>query len=127
MKSICSKYWHAKSMTLRIRPEPSNFSMSNNLWTKTKMKQVKKSKPQKKYSILAVRCAEHTFQLGIRDALKKGRPEKFPSKIRKITQFLRSFHTDIVLKRRADKSVLIDMATQRGSTYLMPERLLELK
>ena len=35
-----------------------------------------------------MRCAEHTFQLGIRAALKKGRPENFPSKIRKIAQFL---------------------------------------
>ena len=79
------------------------------------------------HTIYHMRCAEHTFQLGIRDALKKGRPEKFLSKIRKIAQFLRSPHTDIVLKRRAGKGMLIDMATRWGSTYLMLERLLELK
>ena len=44
-------------------------------------------------TIYYIQCAEHTFQLGIRDALKKGRPEKFQSKIRKIAQFLRSPHT----------------------------------
>lgn len=79
------------------------------------------------HTIYHMRCAEHTFQLGIRDALKKGRPEKFLSKVRKIAQFLRSPHTDIVLKRRAGKGMLIDMATRWGSTYLMLERLLELK
>ena len=74
-----------------------------------------------------MRCAEQTFQLGIRDALKKGRPEKLQSKIREIAQFLRSLLTDIVVKRRAGKSMLIDMATRLRSTYLVLERLLKLK
>ena len=63
-------------------------------------------------TIYHMRCAKHTFQLGIRDALKKGRPEKFLSKKRKFAQFLRSLLPDIVLKRRIGKSMLIDMTTR---------------
>lgn len=74
-----------------------------------------------------MRCAEHTLQLGIRDALKKGRPEKFVTKIRKVAQHLRTSHTDGILKRRAGKGMLIDMPTRWGSTFLMLERLLHLK
>ena len=63
----------------------------------------------------------------MRDALKKGRPEMFLSKIRKIARFLRSPHTNIFLKRRAGKSMLIEMVTRCESAYLMLKRLLELK
>ena len=49
---------------------------------KTKMKQEKKIVTEEKiidigHIIYHIRCAEQTFQLGIREALKKGRPEKF--------------------------------------------------
>ena len=79
------------------------------------------------HAIYHMLCAEHTFQLGIRDVLKKKRSEKFLSKISKIAQFLRSLHTDIALKRKADKRMLIDMATRWESTYLILEQLLKLK
>ena len=59
-----------------------------------------------------MRCAEHTLQLGIRDVLKKGRSDKFLTKLRKIAQHLRAPHTDGILKRRAGKGMLIDMPTR---------------
>ena len=65
-----------------------------------------------------MRCAEHTLQLGIRDVLKKGE-WKFLTKLRKLAQHLRSPHTDGILKRRANKGMLIDMPTGWGSTFLM--------
>ena len=74
-----------------------------------------------------MRCAEHTLQLGIRDVLKKGRAEKFLTKLRKLAQHLRSTHTDGILKRRANKEMLIDMPTLSGSTFLMLQRLANLK
>ena len=61
--------------------------------------------------IYHIRCAEHTLQLGIRDVLKKGRAEKFLTKLRKLAQHLRLLHTNGILKRRANKGMLIDMPT----------------
>ena len=78
-------------------------------------------------TIYHMRCAEHTLQLGIRDVLKKGRSDKFLTKLRKIAQHLRAPHTDGILKRRAGKGMLIDMPTRWGSTFLMLQRLLDLK
>ena len=79
------------------------------------------------YTIYHMRCAEHTLQLGIRDVLKKGRAEKFLTKLRKLAQHLRSSHTDGILKRRANKGMLIDMPTRWGSTFFMLQRLADLK
>ena len=74
-----------------------------------------------------MRCAEHTLQLGICDVLKKGRAENVLTKLRKLGQLLRSPHTDGVLKRRANKGMLIDMPTRWGSTFLMLQQLADLK
>ena len=74
-----------------------------------------------------MRRAEHTLQLGIRDVVKKGRAEKFLTKLRKLAQHLRSPHTDGIVKRRANKEMLIDMPTRWGSTFLMLQRLADLK
>ena len=71
------------------------------------------------HTIYHMKCAEHTLQLGIRDVLKKGRAEKFLTKLRKLAQHLRSPHTDGILKRRANKGMLIDMPTRWASTFLM--------
>ena len=79
------------------------------------------------HTIYHMRCAEHTLQLGIRDVLKKGRAEKFLTKLRKLAQHLRSPHTNGILKRRANKGMLIDMLTHLGSTFLMLQRLADLK
>ena len=79
------------------------------------------------HTIYHMRCAEHTLQLGIYDVLKKGRAEKFLTKLRKLAQHLRLPHTDGILKRRANKGMLIDMPTRWGSTFLMLQRLADLK
>ena len=41
-----------------------------------------------------MRYAEHTLQLGICDVLKKGRAEKFLTKLRKLAQHLPSPYTN---------------------------------
>ena len=74
-----------------------------------------------------MRCAEHTLQLGIHDVLKKRRAEKFLTKLLKLAQRLRSPHTDGILERRANKGMLIDMPTRWGSTFLMLQKLTDLK
>ena len=55
------------------------------------------------HTIYHTRCAEHKLQLGIREVLKKGRAEKFLTKLRKLAQHLRLPHIDGILKRRANK------------------------
>ena len=79
------------------------------------------------HTIYHIRCAEHTLQLRICDVLKKGRAEKFLTKLRKLAQYLGLPHTDGILKRRANKGILIDMPTHWGSTFLMLQRLADLK
>ena len=74
-----------------------------------------------------MRCAEHTLQLGIRDVIKKGPAEKFLRKLRKLAQHLRSPHTDKILKRRANKRMLIDMFTRWENTFLTLQQLADLK
>ena len=59
--------------------------------------------------------------------LKKGRAKKFLTKLQKLAQHLGSPHTDGILKRRANKRMLIDMLTRWGSTFLMLQRLVDLK
>ena len=48
-------------------------------------------------------------------------------RLRKLAQHLRSPHTDGILKRRANKGMLIGMPTRRRSTFLMLQRLVDLK
>ena len=74
-----------------------------------------------------MRRAEHTLQLGIRDVLKKGRAEKFLTKLRKLAEHLHTPHTDGILKRRANKEMLIDMPTRWGRAFLILQRLADLK
>ena len=79
------------------------------------------------HTINHVRCAEHTLQLEIFDVSKKGQAEKFLTQFRKLAQHLRSPLTGGILKRRVNKGMLIDMPTRWGSTFLMLQRLADLK
>jgi len=79
------------------------------------------------HTIYHTRCAEHTLQLGICDVLKKGRAEKFLTKLQKLAQHLCSPHADGILKHHANKLVLVDMPTYWGSTFLMLQQLADLK
>ena len=59
--------------------------------------------------------------------LKKGLAEKFLTKLRKLAQHLHSPHTDGILKPRANKRMLINMPNRWESTFLMLQRLADLK
>lgn len=78
-------------------------------------------------SIRHMRCAVHTLQLAINDGLKEKYISNVVSRIRQIVIAARAPKVDSVLKRRAGKGAVIDQATRWGSTYLMIQRLLELK
>jgi len=71
-----------------------------------------------------MQCAEHTLQLRIRNMLKKG---KLLIKLRKLAQHLRAPLTDGILKRRANKGMIIDMPTCSRSTFLMLQQLADLQ
>ena len=73
-----------------------------------------------------MRCAEHTLQLGNKDALKLDGIGRFLTKIRDVAGRLRTPQTDTVLKHH-NKSMIIDVATHLGNTFAMLKRLLELR
>ena len=58
-----------------------------------------------------MRCAEHTLQLEIKDALKLDGLGRFLTKIRDIARRFRAPRTDAVLKHH-NKSMIIDAATR---------------
>ena len=73
-----------------------------------------------------MRCAVHTLQLGIKDALKLDDLGRFLTKIRDIAERPRAPRTDAVLKHH-NKSMIIDVATRWGISFAMLKRLLELR
>ncbi|KAM9307836.1 uncharacterized protein PAF06_011978 [Gastrophryne carolinensis] len=74
-----------------------------------------------------MRCVVHTLQLAIRDSLQQGHAATLIGKVRKLATAARTPKVDSILKRRAGKGAIIDQATRWGSTYLMIQRLVELK
>ena len=74
-----------------------------------------------------MRCAAHTLQLAIRDGLKVRHVASLISKIRQVVVAARSPKIGAILRRKTNKVAILDQATRWGSTYLMLERLLELK
>ncbi|KAM4044019.1 uncharacterized protein ACNLHF_008128 [Anomaloglossus baeobatrachus] len=81
----------------------------------------------KHFHIHHMRCVVHTLQLAIRESLQEGHTGNLIGKVRKLVIAARTPKIDSILKRRAGKGAIVDQATQWGSTYLMIERLLELK
>jgi len=74
-----------------------------------------------------MRCAAHTLQLASRDGLKINAVASLISRIRHVVVAARTPKIDAILKRKVYKGAILDQATRWGSTYLMIERLLELK
>jgi len=74
-----------------------------------------------------MRCAIHILQLAKRDGLKVRHVASLISKIRQVVVAARSPKIDAILRRKTNKGDILDQATRWGSTYLMQERLLELK
>ena len=74
-----------------------------------------------------MRCAAHILQLAIRDGLKVRHVVSLISKIRQVVVAARSPIIDAILRRKTNKGAILDQATKWGSTYLMLERLFELK
>ncbi|XP_073410249.1 uncharacterized protein [Dendrobates tinctorius] len=81
----------------------------------------------KHFPIHHMRCVVHTLQLAIRESLQEGHAGNLIGKVRKLVIAARTPKIDSILKRRAGKGAIVDQATLWGSTYLMIERLLELK
>ena len=73
-----------------------------------------------------MRCAVHTLQLAINDGLKET-ASGVVAKLRNVAKEARSPKINEQLRRRAKKVALLDQETQWGSTYLMIDRLIELK
>ncbi|CAL8313668.1 unnamed protein product [Arctogadus glacialis] len=73
----------------------------------------------------SVRCAAHTLQLAVGDALKQA--SNIIAKARHVAKRLRTQNVVCVLKRMGHKRAIVDCATRWHSTHDMLRRLLELK
>ena len=84
-----------------------------------------------KYSIPVhiqhMRCVVHTLQLYIEDWVKQLQCNKLLTKTRYIVAKLCSPNILSLLEKREKKRQVLDIATRRGSTYLMIKRFLELQ
>lgn len=74
-----------------------------------------------------LRCAVHTLQLSINDALRDKAVAAFLCRPRDVAKAARNSSLNEKLKRIAQKCAILDNETRWGSTYLMLLRLLELK
>jgi len=83
--------------------------------------------PHENYVTYHMRCAKHTLQLAVQDSLTQVKPVKLLTKVRKIAYHLRKPSVSSILQRRAGKGMVLDMPTRWGSTYIMLQRLHELK
>ena len=79
------------------------------------------------HTIHHMRCSVHSFQLGVRDGLKKPSAQNFLSKVRNNVILLRTPHKDSTLKRHAKMGCVIDLPTRWGSTYKMLKRFRDLR
>lgn len=79
------------------------------------------------FKIHHMRCAVHTLQLAIRDGLREVHATSICENVRNAAIAARTPKIHAIIKRRAGKGAILDQATRWGSTYLMIQRLLELK
>lgn len=80
------------------------------------------------YTVAAVRCAAHTLQLAVQDAL--GSESSLATMLinaREVVKKLRTTVFQHVLKRAGAKKPVVDCPTRWSSTYDMLKRLLELR
>ena len=74
-----------------------------------------------------LRCAVHTLQLSINDALKDKIVAAFLCRVREVAKAARNSSLNEKLKQVAGRCAILDNETRWGSTYQMLLRLLELK
>ncbi len=73
------------------------------------------------------RCAVHTLHLAKLDGIKNGKAAGVIGKIRDVAKEAHTPKLYKIFLKRTRKTVLLDMDTRWGSTYLMLARLTELK
>lgn len=78
-------------------------------------------------SISHVRCGVHTLQLAILDGLKTRSAAAVIGKIRNIAVELRTPKMSEKLKKDGGRVAVLDQETRWGSTYLMVDRVLQVK
>ena len=74
-----------------------------------------------------MRCAAHTLQLAVFDGIKNSSAETVIGRIRNVVKEGRTPKISEIIKKRTKKFLLLDMDTRWGSTFMMLDRLIELK
>ncbi|XP_018574395.1 uncharacterized protein LOC108913338 [Anoplophora glabripennis] len=87
-----------------------------------------KTSPSVKLNVTGMRCAAHTLQLAVENAMKQDEEVKnLILEARKIVKILRTQTYIYMLRKQKFKKPFIDCPTRWGSTFDMLNRLLELK
>lgn len=79
------------------------------------------------YNITGVRCGAHTLQLCVYDVIKNAEIKMKLDKCRSVVKKLRTQNYLIILKNGRYKKPLLDCLTRWNSTFIMLERLLEIR
>ena len=72
-------------------------------------------------------CAAHTMELAMNDGLKNTRADHIIGCARHVCKVGRNAETLEIIKKRTGKVLFVDVETRWGSTFMMIERLLELR
>jgi hypothetical protein len=78
-------------------------------------------------TISHVRCAMHTLQLAVLDGLKNHHAAGLISKIRSVATEARTPKVNEYMRREVKLSAVLDQDTRWGSTFMMVDRILQLK
>ena len=73
------------------------------------------------------RCGAHTIQLAVKDGIDNSRANNLIHAARNVVKEGRKPTISEVFRKQAQKTLIIDVETRWGSTYLMLERLVELE
>lgn len=101
--------------------EPLEILLNNNVYD------VDNTEPEIPYSVTSIRCAAHTLQLAVNDALQEDESIHTINEARSVVRKLRTPTMRNMLKASNKNKPLLDVATRWHSTLDMLERLVDLK
>ena len=77
--------------------------------------------------IYHMRCAAHSLALSVKDGTDERHPSRVIALVREMVKVLQRPKLHEILQRNGKRSAIVDVKTRWGSTYLMLQRVVELK